>query len=132
MIIFNFLLDLIMANYTIIPTYFFLVNIYKIPLRYCLIIIFIALFIDIFITRSILNIIVLPILYFSLRNKKNKNKLSNTIIINSLIYLIYVGILYLYFNYTNINFIYIIKYLLLNYPVYLIYVLISNKFYLKS
>ena len=58
MIIFNFLLDLIMANYTIIPTYFFLVNIYKIPLRYCLIIIFIALFIDIFITRSILNIIV--------------------------------------------------------------------------
>ena len=124
MIIINLIEDLLIANLTIFPTYFILINIFKVPLRYSLIIILIVL-------HCIFNIIILPILYILLYKKKI-SKLSQNILFNSISYLLYISSLYLLFNYNQIDCLYLAKYLLFNYPLYLIYVLISYKIQYKS
>lgn len=131
MIILNLILDILIANLTGFSTYFLLVNIYKIPSRYFLIIILIALFIDIVIFHSPFNIIILPLIYFLFHRRKEKNLLLN-ILNNTLIYVIYIISLYLIFNYQNSNLFYLIKYLLINYPFYFIYLLISSRLAFKS
>ena len=131
MIIINLIEDLLIANLTIFPTYFILINIFKVPLRYSLIIILIALFLDIYVLHCIFNIIILPILYILLYKKKI-SKLSQNILFNSISYLLYISSLYLLFNYNQIDCLYLAKYLLFNYPLYLIYVLISYKIQYKS
>ena len=133
MIIFNLLLDILINNMTIFHTYFFLINIFKIPLRYFSLLIVSAIFIDLFLTHTyFLNLIWLLIFYFIFRQKGKHKSLFKNIVINSGAYVFYILSLYLYFNYRDINIFYLSKYLLFNYPVYLIYILISYKISFSS
>ena len=128
MIIINFLIDVIICNLTIFPTYFFLTNLNIISKRYILLLIGLLIFIDIFITRTwFLNLILVTLLYFFQQHFLKKNNLVKNILINSFSYVIYIIALYLYFNFKSIDYIYLLKYIFLNYPLYLIYLLISYK-----
>lgn len=129
MIIINLFLDILVNNLTIFNTYFILTNIYNLPLKYLSLLIGISFFIDLFITHTyFLNLIILISSYFLIKyGFKHKKGILKNIFLNTLIYIFYIFSLYLYFNYQNINLLYIGKYLLFNYPLYFIYVLLSYK-----
>ena len=128
MIIINFLMDMIICNLTIFPTYFFLTNLNIISKRYILVLISLLIFIDLFITSTwFLNLILVILLYFFQKYFLKKNNLVKNILINSFSYVIYIIALYLYFNIKSIDCLYLLKYIVLNYPLFLIYLLISYK-----
>ena len=84
----NLFLDLIIANITSIPTYFVLINSFKIPLRYICLLIVIALFIDLYLTHTfLLNLIIFLSSYFLFRHLNKKNNVYIYILI--IIILIY-------------------------------------------
>ena len=134
MIALNLLLDILIANFTIFHSYFFLINIFKIRYRYVLLLVLIAIFIDTFITHTILlNIIVLLIIYFIEKKYfyKHENLLKN-VLLNVVNFFIYNLCLYLFFHYQNINILVFFKNIYIDFIIYVIYCLISYKLYLKS
>lgn len=133
MIVFNLLLDIFLTNATIFYSYFFLVNIFNIPYRCYLIIFLTALFIDLFITNTfLLNVLVISLLYFLEKIFcKRVKSLKRNILLNSFNYLVYILSLYLFYNYQNLN-MHIFKFLLFNYPLFIIYCLISYKISQKA
>ena len=129
MIIINLLLDILINNFTSFNSYFFLTNIFNIRYKNCFIIIFVALFIDIYIGHTFLfNIIILLGIYLidKILLKRKKGFLCN-IAINTLNYLIYILSLYVWFNYNNINIICALKLILINYPINVVYYLINYR-----
>ena len=132
--IINLILDILISNFTIFNSYFFLVNIFKIPIYNILQIILIAIFIDLFITNTFLiNLIVILIIYFMSKYIfKNINSCWQNILVNTFNYVIYVVTFYLILNYKQPDFIYLLKYLSFSYPLYFIYVLLSYKFLNKA
>ena len=133
MIVLNLILDIIISNYTIFNPYFFLLNFYNIPLKYLILIIVVGLYIDIFLIHTyFLTTMFLFIIYFILRKIKYKNRLGKNIFINSIIFILYVSFLYLFYNYKDLNLVFLIKFIFKNYIVYFVYNLISYKLFNRA
>lgn len=134
MIVINLILDILINNYTIFSTFLVLSNLYLIPKDKYYLLILISLYIDIVIMHTyILNLIIfnliywLEVLFFS-----KKESIIRNIFINTLNYIIYIVVMYFILNYNNVDLHYLLKFMSFNYPIYLIYLIISYKFFKRT
>ena len=134
MIILNLLLDILINNFTMFTSTFVIANIFYITKNKYYLIFLVAMFLDLVIMHTyFFNLIIFNTIYWGeFKLLKLKNKIAYNLIGNTLNYIIFLGGIYLYFNYQNINIVYCLKILLFNYPLYFIYLLISYKIIQKA
>lgn len=134
MIILNLLLDILINNFTMFTSTFVIANIFYITKNKYYLIVLVAMFLDLVIMHTyFFNLIIFNTIYWGeFKLLKLKNKIAYNLIGNTLNYIIFLGGIYLYFNYQNINIVYCLKILLFNYPIYFIYLLISYKIIQKA